>query len=259
MRRDVVECLKELAPAALRFPGGCLADHYSWKDGLLPVDCRPPIDGREKEFLLRNSYHQDAYEVNIDDFMELCRYVGAQPELTVRLVNAPMQEAVDLVEYCNGAADTHWGALRESRGYAAFQVKNWYVGNEIYMFGHEFTQDGEAAAQATNACIQAMRQVDPTIQTTVTSFSLRPWWNDVYMEKTAPLADFYSYHYYLACQFDPWWQKVTEDMVVNVVENGLLPELEKTWARIQALPAGRHHAVSFDEWNYAWGVPAARK
>ena len=254
MRRDVVELLKSIAPAQLRFPGGCFADHYDWKESLKEPDLRTPIDGTEKPFLLRNTYHQDCFEISVDDFMALCKYVGAIPELTVRMVNADMQEAVDLLEYCNGGGDTKWGSVREERGHGAYNVKEWYVGNEIYSFGHELTKDGKYAAEETNRYITAMKAVDPDIVTAATCYTELPNWNDDYVKGTDAFADRYSYHYYLTCEFRKDWKNTPKDMVLGVVENGLLPGLIKTCELIDSLPNKDAHTVSFDEWNYAWGV-----
>lgn len=253
MRRDVVECLKEIAPAQLRFPGGCLSDHYDWKDALKDPDERKPIDGHEMPFLLRNTYHQDAVEMSVDDYMALCAYVGAEPELTVRMI-VPMQEAVDLVEYCNGSAETKWGKVRQDRGYDAYNVKEWYVGNEIYDFGKELAKDPVLAAQRTKEYIDAMKAVSPDIVTIATCVTERPYWNDDYFKGTNSFVDRYSFHYYLTCEFRKDWGHLDDDKVLGVVDNYMLPELTKTYNLIQTANQEVKPAISYDEWNYAWGV-----
>lgn len=116
MRRDVLERLKELAPAELRFPGGCFAEVYRWKDSLLPPDQRPPVQPTlyEGDFLLGDTFGQDCMDLGIDEFMALCAYVGAAPVLTVPMIIISNQDSIDLVEYCNGGPQTAWG--RAARG-----------------------------------------------------------------------------------------------------------------------------------------------
>ncbi len=89
MRKDVLNALKECGITALRFPGGCYAEVYSWKDGLLPVDNRPPIDSSmyDGTFLFRNTYGYDCHEIGIDEFMVLCRYIGAEPALKIIILH----------------------------------------------------------------------------------------------------------------------------------------------------------------------------
>ncbi len=253
-RREVADLLRDLHPYCLRFPGGCFTDHYNWREGLLPVDERSPIEGPDMPFLLENTYGQDCHEIGTDEFMGLCRYIGAKPEITVRMVNAPMSEAVDWLEYCNGSPDTPMGALRESRGLAPFGVEYWYIGNEIFSFGHEMAVDPHLAAEQTKAYIAAMRAVDPSIKVAVGTFAGQPW-NDVYVPALAHVTDCFSHHFYLTCRFDENWGQVPSESVVNVLENAFLPPLRANKALIDMHSTGdKKPAVALDEWNYAWGL-----
>lgn len=253
MRRDVVECLKEIAPAQLRFPGGCFSDHYDWKNALKDTDERTPVDGKEMPFLLRNTYNQDTMELSVDDFMALCAYVGAAPELTVRMIT-PMQEALDLVEYCNGSANTKWGKIRQDRGYDAYNVKEWYIGNEIYTFGKELAKDPVLAAQRTKEYVDEMKKISPDIVTIATCITELPHWNDPYFEGTNGFIDRYSFHYYLTCEFRKDWGHLDDAKVLGTVDNYMLPELTKTYNLIKSAKGEVKPAISYDEWNYAWGV-----
>ncbi|MBO4327726.1 MAG: hypothetical protein J5950_10680, partial [Clostridia bacterium] len=116
MRRDVIESLREIAPTSIRYPGGCYADHFEWKESLKAPEFRKPVDGRSKGFMLRDSYHQDCVEVGLNEFILLCRELGAEPEYTVSHLQSDGEDARCLIEYCNGAADTEYGAKRESLG-----------------------------------------------------------------------------------------------------------------------------------------------
>ncbi len=256
MRRDVIEKLRQLHPSSLRFPGGCCADHFDWKEGLKPVDRRKPYDGREKPFLFRDSFHQDCHDIGIHEFILLCRAVGTQPEYTVRLVLSEAEEARSLVEYCNGGKETVWGSIRESLGFSPFGIRLWYVGNEIYYFGYGLEKDAGEAARKTDAYIAAMKSADPTIETVVgicTQTQYREW-SESYIAALKQPYDYISYHRYNGTEIDSAEDdrrlgKDIEHMLMNGNDAGLDYMREKLfadcWDQIR---------INIDEWNYSWGL-----
>ena len=131
--RDVIARLKEITVPLLRWPGGNFTRDYRWKEGLLPVDQRPPIAAGWHETLpFTDNY--DFHEVAIDEYIALCRELGAAPciTLTMGIAEGP-QEAADWVEYCNGSARTRWGKIRAERGHPEpYRVKYWTIGNEVW-------------------------------------------------------------------------------------------------------------------------------
>ena len=150
MRWDVIECLRAIAPTSIRYPGGCYADHFEWRESLKAPEFRKPVDGRSKGFMLRDSYHQDCVEIGLNEFIRLCRELEAEPEYTVSLLQSDGEDARCLIEYCNGNADTEYGALRESFALTPFHIKVWYIGNETYYSGGPYRLDGGLAAERTN-------------------------------------------------------------------------------------------------------------
>ena len=134
LRRDVVALLKEMSVPLLRWPGGNFTRDYHWQDGLLPVDQRPPIaiTWHETQPFADNL---DAHEIGTDDFLALCRELGAEPAITVNLdprMTSP-GDAAAWVEYCNGPADSKWGKVRAVRGHpGSYHVRYWTLGNEVW-------------------------------------------------------------------------------------------------------------------------------
>lgn len=255
MRRDVLDRLRELRPASLRFPGGCYAECYPWKDGLLEPDFRPPIvtDLYEGDFLLGDTYGQDCHEIGTDEFIELCRYVGARPELTAPIIRGNLANTLDWLEYCNGGEETTWGALRARRGHPRpYEVHEWYIGNEIYYFGGKLAADGGMAAAVTNTFITAMKQADPALRATVAFYPGNSEWNRDYVTTVAPHADKWSLHFYMTDQFQPDFGHIGAKEGARVVEDKLLPMLEKAAAEREALTDGRQ-PFSLDEWAFTWG------
>ncbi len=124
-RRDVVDVVKDLHPPMVRW-GGSLIDPggYRWKSGIGDRDARLPFRNEAWGRI-------DSNDVGIDEFCQFCEAVGAEPLICVSLADGA-ESAGELVEYCNGAAASTWGARRAAHGHPApYRVKYWQVGNEI--------------------------------------------------------------------------------------------------------------------------------
>ncbi len=256
MRRDVSEALRAVRPTAIRFPGGCAADHFDWKESLKAPEFRVPADGSSKWFLFRDSYDQDTLDIGLNEFIMLCRELNAEPEYTVSLVLSDGEDARRLVEYCNGDLTTEYGAKRQALGFDPFGIHLWYVGNEAYFFGGEF-QNSQAAALRTNELIRAMKQADPTIATAIGltwGYGYRDWCFDFMKHIDTPF-EYVSYHDYIgilpdATQGDNGMAttEILEDNFrdgdcfgLNFYRDMLFKD---DFAPIR---------VCVDEWNYSWG------
>jgi alpha-L-arabinofuranosidase len=124
-RRDVVEAMRELAPPVVRW-GGSTVDpgHYRWSDAIGDRDLRP-------SFVNRVWGRRDTNDVGVEEFVRLCRAVGAEPLICVSLADGA-ESARRLVEYLNGPAASEWGGKRAANGHPApYGVKYWQIGNEI--------------------------------------------------------------------------------------------------------------------------------
>lgn len=257
MRPDVIEMLAKLKPSYLRFPGGCCADHFEWKEGLKPVDFRKPMDGAVKNFLFRDSFHQDTNDIGINEFVLLCRKVGAEPEYTSRLVLSEPQEAGDLVEYCNGGDDTYWGSIRESLGFTPFNIKLWYVGNEIYFFGYGLEHDAVKAARVTDEYIRAMKKSDPTIKTIIgvcPHSEIHKEWSIKYVENIKSEYDFVSYHRYNGTEID---SEKSDLLYADNVRKMLIDGYDHGLENMQNIIFKDKYdkiQIIIDEWNYSWGL-----
>jgi len=195
MRRDVVELLKEMGVPLLRWPGGNFAGDYRWQDGLLPAHRRAPLRSAFFETLPHTDGY-DMHEIGTDEFIALCRELGAEPFLTLNLSFEGPEEAAAWVEYCNGGPDTKWGGLRAERGHAEpYRVKHWTLGNEMgysHMRGpHGPKEYGELAA----ACARAMRKVDPSLVFTASTGWSEAWYQGL-LASGEDYYDHISHHTY---------------------------------------------------------------
>ena len=154
MSIDAVSALKTLGPAALRYPGGCCADRFDWRESLKPAAFRKPMEANESgftgmgSFLFTSTYDQDTLDLGLEEFFRLCEEVGAKAELTVSLVRGNEKNAAELVKYCRDNSHA---------------VSSWFIGNEVYYFGDALYRDPLLAATITDNYITAMREVQPDI------------------------------------------------------------------------------------------------
>lgn len=130
MRKDIVEALKNIKLPVLRWPGGCFADEYHWKDGI------GPKSGRKK---MINTHWGSVVEDNsfgTHEFMEFCRQVGCEPYINGNVGSGTVQEMSEWVEYMSFGGLSPMSALREENGQKEpWGVKYFGVGNENWGCG----------------------------------------------------------------------------------------------------------------------------
>lgn len=193
--------LQELAPSVLRYPGGCIADTFYWKDSVgQPALLRPDHYATVCRLV---ASHTGPVLFGLDEFLTFCEVRGIKPMLTCRFrwpagpswpagpgfpqKDGPdpfaqaLSDAVDLVEYCNNWNDgsnpnggTNWAAERAKNGHPEpYNVKLYEIGNEPYgpdYWGSpsRYLADGELSrhvhADGFRRFHEAMKAVDPTIE-----------------------------------------------------------------------------------------------
>lgn len=127
LRTDVVEALKELYVPVLRWPGGCFADTYHWRDGIGPKDQRKAIVNTNWGGVTEDN------SFGTHEFMALCRALGCEPYISGNVGSGTVQEFSDWVEYCNMPGRSPMADLRRQNGREApFNVRYWGIGNETW-------------------------------------------------------------------------------------------------------------------------------
>jgi alpha-L-arabinofuranosidase len=114
MRADTLALLKQLNATMYRWPGGNFVSGYNWRDGIGPRDRRPP----RKNPAWTGVEHND---FGIDEFIDFCREVGAEPMIAVNTGFGDDYSAAQEVEYTNGSADTIAGQWRIKNGHVRRQ------------------------------------------------------------------------------------------------------------------------------------------
>jgi alpha-L-arabinofuranosidase len=130
IRNDVVAALKKLKIPNLRWPGGCFADTYHWKDGIGPKDQRPSMVNRWWGGVTEDN------SFGTHDFLNMCELLGASPYLSANVGSGTVQELIDWVQYVSYSGNSPMAALRRQNGRdTAWNVKFWGIGNEAWGCG----------------------------------------------------------------------------------------------------------------------------
>lgn len=268
IRADVLEKIRALRPAFVRWPGGNVAQDYHWQWGIGPRDERP--------VWVNMSWDNDPEPADFGttEYLEFCRIVGAEPNIVVNVEGrgvtvveasellamgrdirvhsrpATAKEAADWVEYVNGDVGSPYGALRARDGYPEpFGVVYWEIGNEIW--GDWVRGHSDAATYAANArrYIRAMKAVDPSIKIIAVGDE-DPNWNRTVLEEIGSEIDMLSIHHYRPRETDPpgyaalmarplWYERLY-DRVRTIIEE-TVPD--------------REIGIALNEWNTTFAIP----
>ena len=130
IRTDVVEALRALDIPNLRWPGGCFADEYHWRDGIGAKESRPSMVNTNWGNVVENNHF------GTHEFMALCELLGAEPYIAGNLGSGTVQEMSEWVEYLTRAGDSPMSRLRRENGRdEPWKVKFWGLGNEAWGCG----------------------------------------------------------------------------------------------------------------------------
>lgn len=135
-REDVIYALKDMNIPLLRWPGGCFADTYHWKDGIGPKHERPSMV---------NVHWGNVTEDNsfgTHEFLDFCELIGAEPYININVGSGTVQEASEWVEYVTSSNISPMTDLRKKNGREEpWDVKYWGIGNENWGCGGEMTPE----------------------------------------------------------------------------------------------------------------------
>jgi alpha-L-arabinofuranosidase len=130
VRNDIVDALKKLNIPNLRWPGGCFADTYHWKDGIGPKDQRPTMVNQWWGGVTENN------SFGTHDFLNMCELLGTEPYLAANVGSGTVQEFTDWLQYVNHGGKSPMSDLRAKNGREKpWKVAIWGVGNEAWGCG----------------------------------------------------------------------------------------------------------------------------
>jgi alpha-L-arabinofuranosidase len=136
IRLDIVDALKKIKVPNLRWPGGCFADEYHWRDGIGPRNQRP--------FMVNTNWGgvSEDNSFGTHEFLELCQLINCEAYIAGNVGSGTVEEMAKWVEYMNSDAKSTMTELRKQNGRAEpWRVKFWGVGNESWGCGGNMTPD----------------------------------------------------------------------------------------------------------------------
>lgn len=245
LRKDVMAALRELNYRAMRYPGGNFLSGYRWQDGVGPKEQRP-----RRRDLAWQSIETNQFGTN--EFIEFCKAVNTEPMLAVNMGTGTIQDAANLVEYCNAPAGTQYADLRSSHGYAEpHNVKYWCVGNEMdgpWQIGH---LDAEEYGKKAREAAKMMRWHDDTIKLVLCGSShsdmpTYPAWDRITLEYCWDQVDYHSMHYY-AINHD---NDTDSYLALSAELEDFVDTLTGVLRYVKAKTRSNHDVfLSWDEWN----------
>ena len=149
IRKALIDALKPIKPGVIRWPGGCFADSYNWRDGIGPKKDRP----RRTNFWAGaqewpkgapdGPWKYDTNQFGTDDFARLCQLSGSQAYFAANLRSLSPRDFYEWVEYCNSPAGSTTLADTRAAGGSKepYNVRYWGVGNESWGCGGNFTPE----------------------------------------------------------------------------------------------------------------------
>lgn len=136
IRLDLVAALKKIKIPNLRWPGGCFADEYHWRDGIGPSAQRPRMV---------NSNWGGVTEDNsfgTHEFLELCKLLDTEPYIAGNLGSGTVDEMSKWIEYLNSNSSSTVAQQRKANGHPdPYKVSFWGVGNENWGCGGTMTAE----------------------------------------------------------------------------------------------------------------------
>jgi len=259
-KADVLEKVGALKPPLIRYPGGCFADTYHWKDGIGPRDKRPTKKNKHWGHLGGEFGDKEPNYFGTDEFLIISEKLGSISYINVNFGSGTPEEAADWVEYVNGPITSAQGSQRAQNGHPApYGVKLWGIGNEIYGFWETGYMNAAKYADGFLKFAAAMKKADPEIKLVAVGcmsekFFCEEGWNKTVIKRAGAAIDYLSLHEYFPDPLHFIKPKGKDDYYSFVAAPLQIGEdLEKFAKDIKDAGAGKAIGIALDEWNLWWG------
>ncbi len=251
VRLDVIEALKKLKVPVLRWPGGCFADTYHWKDGIGPKKERPSM----LNIWWGNVKEDNSFGTN--EFLNMCELLGAEPYLSGNVGSGTPQELADWINYTtHPKGSSPMTDLREANGRAnPWKVQFWGLGNEAWGCGGNMKVEYYANIYRQYATFMTNGSRDYKLYRIASGASDDDYhWTEVLMkELPAGMFDALGLHHYSVID----WNKkgpatnFTEEHYFTTMKRALLMEelVTKHSAIMDKYDPEKKKALAVDEWG----------
>ena len=244
-RTDVLDLVREIGVPIVRWPGGNFVSGYNWQDGIGPKESRP----RRLDMAW---FSTETNEVGIHEFCDWSKKDDSSVMMAINLGTRGVDEARNVVEYCNHKGGSYWSDLRRKNGAAdPFDVKLWCLGNEMdgpWQIGHKTAQE---YARVAHEAGKVMKWIDPTIELVACGSSNLNMptfgdWERTVLEEAYDTVDYLSLHQY--------YGNPDDDTPHFLARSAHMDDFIRTVISICDAVQGKKHSkkkinLSFDEWN----------
>jgi alpha-N-arabinofuranosidase len=136
VRNDIIDALRKMKIPVLRWPGGCFADTYHWKDGIGPKDKRPSIVNTWWGGVTENN------SFGTQEFLNMCELLNAEPYISGNVGSGTVRELSEWVQYATSDTENPMAKLRKAYGRDnPWKVSFWGIGNEAWGCGGTMTPE----------------------------------------------------------------------------------------------------------------------
>ena len=201
IRKDVVEALKKIQVPVLRWPGGCFADEYHWKEGIGPRDRRGRmINTHWGRVIDDNSF-------GTHEFLDLCEMLGCEAYIAGNVGSGTVEEMQDWVEYMTSDSDSDMATLRRKNGREKpWRVRYFGVGNENWGCGGNMSAEYYADLYRRFQTYVRNYSGNRIVKVACGPGGTDLRWTEAVMEKAARHMNAITLHYYVRGSGD-WTKK----------------------------------------------------
>jgi len=247
-RKDVLEAVKGLNVALVRYPGGNFVSNYHWIDGVGPKEDRVPRMELAWTRLEPNTF-------GTNEFIQFCRKAGTEPYFSVNMGTGTIEEAQRWVEYCNVKEGPYYAELRKKHGFQEpYNIKYWSLGNEMDGFWQMGHLSAEDYCKKAREAAKLMRLTSPDIKLIAAgSSNYRPnadpdEWNSTVLRELRDVTDYIALHIYVGNPDDNYYNFLSTPLVceqrTKLVKGMICEEMSK------ADRGGRDPVyIAWDEYN----------
>ena len=249
MRNDVIAALKAIEIPNLRWPGGCYADDYHWRDGIGPPEKRP------KRINIHWGHVVDTNAFGTHEFLDLCELTGAEPYLAGNVGSGTPQEMRDWIEYLTFDGDSDLASLRRQNGRARpWKVPYFGVGNENWGCGGNMRPEEYAGHYRQFATFCRDLSGNRLTRVACGPNGADTNWTNVVMDRAAGHMQALSLHYYTVAA--PWHEKLPatgfeEDQWFSILKECLKMDalLRDTAEIMDRTDPAKRVGLFVDEWG----------
>ncbi len=244
-RTDVLDIIRDLQVPVIRYPGGNYVSAFKWEDSVGPRELRP----KRLDLAWRTI---ETNQFGIAEFHDWCQQANTAYMMAINLGSRGIEDARNLLEYCNDNSGAAWGDLRKQHGYPEpFNIRMWCLGNEMdgpWQVGHKTAYE---YGRLANETAKTYRKFDEDLELIVCGSSndkmaTYPEWEAEVLDQSYESVDYISLHKY--------WNNYPKDTLNYLASHYELDEYIGTVRSVIQYIKAKKRAkndvyICFDEWN----------